>query len=155
MRWIVLAACWLLTMAPAWSQEKRQGQWKAGAAKVKITPEKPMWMSGYGGRDKPAEGALQDLWAKALVGQDPAGKRAVLVTMDLVGISREVGQAVCAALQKKHNLPREAILLAASHTHCGPVVGKNLTAMYFLDTQQQKLVDDYTAALQKKLVEVV
>jgi hypothetical protein len=29
--------------------------WKAGAAKTNITPEKLMWMSGYGARDHAAE----------------------------------------------------------------------------------------------------
>ncbi|MEX0585103.1 MAG: c-type cytochrome, partial [Pirellulales bacterium] len=39
--------------------------WKAGAAKRVITPRENMWMSGYGGRDKPSEGKLTDLYAKA------------------------------------------------------------------------------------------
>ena len=39
-------------------------------AKVVITPEKALWMSGYGGRTKPAEGKVHDLWAKALALQD-------------------------------------------------------------------------------------
>src|SRR5947207_2280013 len=78
--------------------------WKAGAARVKITPEKPMWMSGYSARTKPAEGTLHDLWAKALVLEDPAGQRAVLVTLDLVGIPRDLSVEVCAALKKKHGL---------------------------------------------------
>ena len=47
-----------------------------------------MWMAGYAARDKPAEGKMTDLWAKALVLEDPAGKRAVLITLDLVGIDR-------------------------------------------------------------------
>src|SRR5689334_12427431 len=45
--------------------------WKASAAKVDITPAGPMWMSGYAGRDKPAEGTLHKLWAKALVLEAP------------------------------------------------------------------------------------
>jgi hypothetical protein len=154
-RWIVLAASVFFGVALVEAEEKREPQWKAGLAKVKITPTRPMWMSGYGGRDRPATGTLQDLWAKALVLQDPAGKRLVLVTMDLVGIPRDLSLAVCAELKKKHDLPREAILLSTSHTHCGPVVGSNLNAMYFLDAQQQKLVDQYSALLQKKLIEVV
>ncbi|MCA9109691.1 MAG: hypothetical protein KDA52_07075, partial [Planctomycetaceae bacterium] len=62
--------------------------WQAGVAKVVITPEQNMWMSGYGSRDHASEGKLHDLWAKALVFEDPAGHRAVLVTLDLVGIDR-------------------------------------------------------------------
>jgi neutral ceramidase len=129
--------------------------WKAGAAKVNITPQKFLWMSGYGGRTKPAGGKLTELWAKALVLEDPAGKRAVLVTMDLVGIDRELSVAVCRELEKRYGLPRRAVVLSVSHTHTGPVVGNNLAAMYFLDQQQQQLVQDYAAKLQEKLVEVV
>ena len=33
-----------------------------------------MWMAGYGSRNKPSEGAVHDLWAKALALQDPAGR---------------------------------------------------------------------------------
>jgi hypothetical protein len=114
-----------------------------------------MWISGYSSRDKPAQGKVHDLWAKALVLEDPTGRRCVLVTMDLVGIPRDLSVAVCEAITKKHNLPREAIMLAASHTHSGPVVGNNLRAMYFLDAEQEKLVEEYTRALKDKLVAVV
>ena len=62
--------------------------WQAGAAKVNITPELPIWLSGYAARDKPATTKHDDLWAKALVIQDAAGHHAVLVTMDLIGIDR-------------------------------------------------------------------
>ncbi len=70
-------------------------------AKVVITPAENMWMSGYGGRDKPSEGKLTDLWAKALAIEDPRGQRAVLVTMDLVGIDRETSLAVREELGKR------------------------------------------------------
>ena len=43
--------------------------------------------------------------------------------------------------RKKHKLPRECVCLAVSHTHTGPVVGSNLSAMYFLDDEQQKPPD--------------
>src|SRR5438067_2405584 len=73
--------------------------WRAGAATVRITPDRPMWLSGYAGRTKPAEGTLSDLNAKALILEDPSGRRAVIVTMDLVGISREFASAVCMDLK--------------------------------------------------------
>src|SRR4051812_42889867 len=64
--------------------------WKAGTARVAITPKGPMWMAGYASREKPSEGAVHDLWAKALVLEDPAGRKAALVTLDLCGIDREL-----------------------------------------------------------------
>lgn len=48
-----------------------------------------MWMAGYGSRDRPADGKLTDLWAKALALQVGVGKRGVVITLDLVGIDRD------------------------------------------------------------------
>jgi len=129
--------------------------WKAGAAKVKITPEKLMWMSGYGSRTSPAEGTLIDLWAKALVLEDPTGRRAALVTLDLVGIHRDLSLVVRDALTEKYGLQRSQVAIACSHTHCGPVVGHNLMAMYLLDDTQRSLVEEYSVGLERKLVELV
>ncbi|HWA97807.1 MAG TPA: neutral/alkaline non-lysosomal ceramidase N-terminal domain-containing protein [Pirellulales bacterium] len=132
-----------------------RGQWQAGVAKVAITPTSPMWMSGYAARTHPAEGTLHDLWAKALVLDDGQQGRIVLVTLDLVGIDRALATAICQQLADKHGLRREQIALNCSHTHCGPVAGGTLTSMYFLDDAQQKYVADYTADLQRKIVDVV
>src|SRR5262249_38432177 len=156
-------SCWLslslgvaLALLPSVrADDSTPKAWKAGAARVVITPDMPTWMSGYSSRDKPAQGQVHDLSANALVLEDPTGRRCVLVTMDLVGIPRDLSVAVCEAIMKKHALPRESIMLAASHTHSGPVVGNNLRSMYFLDTEQERRVEEYTQALQGKLVAVV
>jgi hypothetical protein len=129
--------------------------WRAGTSAITITPDKPMWLSGYATRDRPAEGKISDLHAKALVLEDPTGQRAVVVTMDLVGISRDFAAAVCSDLKTRYRLPREAIFLSVSHTHSGPVVSGNLAAMYSLDETQQRLVDEYTNALKPMLVGLV
>lgn len=131
--------------------------WKAGAAKANITPEKFMWMAGYGSRDKPAEGKLTDLWAKALALEDAHGKRCVLITLDLVGIDRGLSQAVCEKLKQRYMLEREQIAICVSHTHTGPVVAKNLRPMHYLllDQAQRALIDEYAAFLEAKIVAVV
>ena len=128
--------------------------WKAGVAKVVITPPQPMWMSGYAGRDKPAQGKLHDLWAKALVLEDSGGKRCLLITLDLVGIPRDLSVKVCQTIGKQHNLGRESLCLACSHTHTGPVVRGNLDTMYGLDEKQTRLINEYRDFLEKRIVEV-
>src|SRR4029079_1618836 len=60
----------------------------------------------------------------------------------------------CRRIAEQHHLDRAAIALCTSHTHTGPVVGENLRAMYFLDERQRKLVDDYTATLEDRIVSV-
>jgi hypothetical protein len=152
---ITLGVCLglLATCPPAAAQGG--GDWKAGAAKRNITPRELMWMSGYAARTKPAEGKLTDLWAKALALEDPAGRRAVLVTLDLVGIERALAVEVCAELKARYGLPREAVILSVSHTHTGPVVRNNLNAMYDLEAKQQGYVKDYAKTLHTNIIQVV
>lgn len=146
---LVLSA--ILFLAPAAQAQS----WKAGLAKTSITPEKLMWMSGYGARKAPAEGKQTELWAKALVLEDPSGQRAVLVTLDLVGIGRDLSVPLCQAISDLHGIPRQNIILSVSHTHCGPVVGHNLGSMYSLDDTQKQLVREYTQFLPKKIMHLV
>ena len=129
--------------------------WKAGFGAAKITPTKPMWMSGYSSRTGPAEGTEIDLWAKAAVLQPASGKPLVLVTLDLVGIDRETAFQITDIIVERDRLPRGNVAISVSHTHCGPVVGKNLRSMYFFDEAQGKLVDAYTEALPQLVMKAV
>jgi hypothetical protein len=128
--------------------------WKAGVGRVVITPEKPMWMAGYAARNRPAEGKLHDLWAKAFALEDAKGRRAVVVTLDLCGIDRVFAKQVSDALQQKHKLDRSQIVLSVTHTHSGPVVERNLTPMYFIDDAQRKQVTKYTDRLRDQVIEI-
>jgi hypothetical protein len=129
-------------------------EWKAGAARAAITPKQPMWMAGYAARNKPSEGAIHDLWAKALVLEDPAGKRVLLITLDVCGIGRDLSNRVRDAINSRHQLDRAQIVLACSHTHSGPVVGENLLTMYRLDEPGRRLVAEYSEFLEKAVVDL-
>src|SRR5262249_52384223 len=94
-------------------------EWKVGIAQVKITPEKPVFLSGYGGRNKPFEKVETDLYAKAMVLQDRNGQRVVLVTTDLLGFPAAVAEPICDRIREKTGLKREEVLLNSSHTHTG------------------------------------
>lgn len=132
-------------------------QWKAGVAKVKITPSHFMWMSGYGGRTVPADGKLTDIWAKALVLRDPTGREAVLITADLIGIGAESTKVIAAALQKNHGLARSQFAIATSHTHTGPALSDNLVPLHYLraPADEAARIAQYTIQLRSMLIEVV
>src|SRR5438477_4976354 len=115
--------------------------WKAGVAATVITPDGPIWMAGYAARNKPSEGKVQDLFAKALALEDASGGRLVIVTMDLIGMTRVIRDAVEKQAAEKYKLPRAALLLNASHTHCGPVVRSGSAVMYNLQPAQGERVD--------------
>jgi neutral ceramidase len=130
--------------------------WQAGLAKTNITPTTLMWMAGYGSRNKPAEGKLTDLWAKALVLQDGSGHRGLAITLDLVGIDRELAGSISDGIAKEHGLKREQIALFCSHTHSGPVVSKVLRPMheYMLPDEQKQLIAAYAAKLERQLIDL-
>lgn len=146
-------AC-VLTACPLSAAEGPTG-WRAGVARAKITPPTPIWMAGYASRTKPADGTLNDLWAKALVLQDSAGKRVVLVTLDVCGIDRETSVRICDALKSKHQFPRDAIAICVSHTHSGPVVGHNLRPTYGLSAEESAKIQAYTKWMEEQIVDAV
>lgn len=148
-----LSVCALLLTAVATSVIA--ADWQAAVATADITPKQLMWMSGYASRNTPAEGTLHPLWAKALVLEDGEGGRAVLVTLDLVGIGRELSVEVCDRLMNDYGLSRDQIALCCSHTHTGPVVGHNLGTMYFIGEEQWKLVEAYADGLADTIVDAV
>jgi hypothetical protein len=130
--------------------------WKAGTARVAITPKQSLWMAGYAARDHPSEGAVHDLWAKALVLEDPSGKKAALVTVDVCGIGRDLSLKVREALKARHGLDRDRVVIACSHTHSGPVVGSNLLTMYKIkDDEQPRRIGEYAEFLTGALIDVV
>jgi hypothetical protein len=129
--------------------------WKAGVGRSAITPTSPTWMAGYGNRDRPSEGAVHDLWAKALVLEDPSGGKALIVTIDVCGIDRGVSRKIRDAVRRDHGIGDERVVLACSHTHCGPVLGENLITMYPMDDAQRKRVAEYTAEFEGLVLRAV
>lgn len=128
---------------------------KAGVARVDITPQGPIWMSGYGDRKHPSEGVLQPLFAKALAIEDDKGGRVVIVGTDLIGLPRQMSDEVAARIQQQFGLERSRLVLNSSHTHTGPMVSPNLKTMFALGAEDQRRIDDYSRMLADKLVAVV
>ena len=64
--------------------------WRAGVARTVIRPPEYMWMAGYAARERPAEGMMHDLWAKALALEDAKGNLVLLITTDIIGFSRDL-----------------------------------------------------------------
>jgi hypothetical protein len=147
-RSIVLSAITALLVAVAFPLVAG-AEWSAGAARVCITPQQSMWMAGYAARTKPSEGKLNDLWVRALFVEDGQRHRGVIISLDLVGISRDLARQICEELQARFGFQRHQIALCCSHTHSGPVVGRNLEPLHYahLNAGQQQMVDQYAAQL--------
>jgi hypothetical protein len=128
---------------------------RAGAARVDITPEGPIWMSGYASRNHPSSGVRQHLFARALAVDDGAGARIVIVSTDLVGIPPGVAEQVAIRVQQQFGIARSRLLLNSSHTHTGPVIWPGLAAMFTLPEGEEQKLHEYAARLVDQLVAVV
>jgi hypothetical protein len=96
--------------------------WKAGVARVDTTPSAPVRMAGYGSRTSPSQGVAHRLAAKALALADARDHRVVLVTCDIIGFRRSFTNRVAERVKAKCGLPREDLVLFASHNHAGPAL---------------------------------
>lgn len=145
----------VLLLAASLGDAAPGGAFKAGLARVVITPDKPVWMAGYASRNKPAEGKMHDLYAKALALEDARGARIVIVTTDLLGLPRAMTTPLREHANKRYGLKPEQILFNSSHTHTGPVLAGSLGGAYFLDATQLAAVNVYTKQLEEKLLGVM
>ncbi len=145
---------WIVTLAVA-LPTGTEPQWRVGTSRREITPPGPIWMGGYASRNHPSDGVLQPLWAKALVLADREGSKAVLVSLDLIGIDRRLSATVGARVFQKTGIPPERIVLNCSHTHSGPVVAGVTPLVYDLDAPQQAAVDAYAKTLEDGLVTLI
>jgi hypothetical protein len=132
-----------------------QTTWKAGVARQAITPQESIWLAGYGDRTRPSEGVLRDIFVKAVALEAEQGKPVVIVTSDLLGFPREIADPVAAQCAKRFGLPRDRLLLNASHTHSAPVVHRNAFPVFNLDEKQWQAVDRYSTFLIEKTVAVI
>jgi hypothetical protein len=129
-------------------------EWNAGVAKQIITPEKAVWLAGYGSKRAP-DGKLHDLWMKALALDDGQGGRAVLITSDFQGVPKSMSDRVFRQLAEKFGLKRRQVMFTFSHNHCGPRLGDDLIDYYPIDANQVRLVQEYTSLMVDKVVELV
>ncbi|MFO1485263.1 MAG: neutral/alkaline non-lysosomal ceramidase N-terminal domain-containing protein [Verrucomicrobiaceae bacterium] len=127
--------------------------WKAGTATLKVTPQKMLWMAGYASRKKPAEGKVQELFAKALALQDEQGNKLVFVTLDLIGVPQLMRRAIAERAEKEFKLPQANLVMNASHTHSGPSL--RTAPLTEKDDQRAKDSWDYTQKLQSDLGDLI
>jgi hypothetical protein len=128
---------------------------KAGVGRMVITPDtQPVYLAGYAARTVPSTGMIHHVWAKALAFEDASGGRAVLITADVLGLTREITAAVSERLYEKYGLERSQVFFNASHTHSGPMVWPNLTGccpetpaeLRHVVRQTRKITDNIAAA---------
>ncbi len=147
-----------LLILGAVSVSAEAAEWNVGVSKIVITPESPTWLSGYGSRDKPAEGKVHELYAKALAFESTEGDgtRLVLVTCDLGSMHYGIVRPVAEQIEKQHGLPASQLVINVSHTHCAPEVAAERPVFHNLTAESEAALAAYIdEQLVPKLIKLV
>ncbi len=130
--------------------------YNVGAASVDITPDYPVRLSGYGGRQKESEGIDQRIFAQALaIGTDREGP-ALVLAVDSVAVPAYIREELAARLAKKTRVRSERLTLCSTHAHTAPML-KNACPFIFgadIPPEHQQRIDRYTRELTDKLEQV-
>jgi Neutral/alkaline non-lysosomal ceramidase, N-terminal len=120
---------------------------RAGAARIDITPQKPVKLSGYASRKALSEGIHDPLSARAIAFES-GGKRLVLVSCDLIGFYDGTAAAFRKLIVDEFKLEPAELFLCGIHTHSAPTLT--------LDKEKVHPNNfEYTKSLEGKLIDVV
>lgn len=116
---------------------------RAGFARVNVNPMMGIDISGYF-IERKAEGFLDDLEANALA-LESDGTKAVLISIDNLGIKQDIALPICEAVCRATGLASEAVFLNETHTHTGPEVK---------DADTDPLQGEYVTFLTRRICDV-
>ena len=120
---------------------------KAGAAASNITPplDEPI-IGGWG--SPPAKHIHDELYARCLV-LDDSRTKLVFVFVDSLGVQREVFDAAKNIIQEKTEIPKENVLMAATHTH------SSISARDSSNIQTGEIFSDYQRFIIQRITDGV
>lgn len=121
---LLLSGIFVFTLFGFHRAEKNEGAIEIGIARVDITPEYPVRLTGYGNRTTVFDSITQPLWGKVLVLSQKGKQPVVWITLDLVGFPGYFADDLFNRISKKLGLKeRSQLVVSATHTHNGPETG--------------------------------
>ncbi len=127
----------------------------AGAARIDITPDGPIRLSGYGGRTAPSEGVEDRIFARVLALKDPEGVLTVFIAVDSIGVPEWVRQSVLDDVRDRFAIYHTRLSLSSTHTHSAPCLADSIPNLLVMTPDEEAIVRDYTRSLIKKLIRAV
>ncbi len=100
---------------------------KAGFARVEITPPLGVSIQGYFSK-RYAKGVLDPLLATAVVFDD-GEKRAVVMSVDVIGMNMEFMSLLRPAVAKAIGTDEKGVFIACTHTHVGPGIASRFSTI--------------------------
>ncbi len=125
---------------------------KAGFSRVDITPPLGVSVQGYF-EPRTAKGVLDPLLATA-VAFDDGEKKAVIISVDVIGMNMEFMSLLRPAVAEAAGLDVDGVFIASTHTHLGPGVASTESKIgsfenaEYGDWLRKRIADGATLAMQ-------
>ena len=98
-----------------------EGQLRAGAAQMEITPRRGTQIAGDIGRWRPAEMVLDPIYARALV-LEQGGRQLCLVSLDVLGVTTEWAEEIRRGAMGL-GIAHDAVMVHDIQSHSAPAIG--------------------------------
>lgn len=96
-------------------------EFKVGYARMNISPQDPVPLSGFGSSDtRISERIMDDLYASCLAFTDAQGNTALVFSMDHQRPQEEVIREIRNAVNEATGIAEDKILVCSTHTHSAP-----------------------------------
>ena len=125
--------------------------YEVGLARVDVTPQTPIRLSGFGNRLNESVGVRTPIHARAMAIRAAAGgEPVVLVTVDSLCIPAYIRDEVAQRLKAKKQLPNERFAICSTHSHTAPMVANALLTLY-----GQPIPPDHTQRIERYTRELI
>ncbi|HEX3599694.1 MAG TPA: neutral/alkaline non-lysosomal ceramidase N-terminal domain-containing protein, partial [Lacipirellulaceae bacterium] len=129
-------------------------EYEVGLAKVDITPDTPIRLSGFASRLTESVGVREHIFARAMAVRTAAdGEPAVLVTVDSLCIPAYIRDEIAHRLKSKKNIANERLAICSTHCHTTPMVSNALMTLFGRPIPPEHIehIDRYTKELIDKI----
>ena len=96
---------------------------KAGFHEIDITPRVGVGLSGFGPFLNRMSSAVRDPLKARAAAFELDGTTAIMVSCDLIGLTRELIDTVKNDVSKRTGIPTDHVMIQCTHTHSGPNTG--------------------------------
>lgn len=117
---------------------------RCGFGKREITPPLGSPLVGQY-RPRVAKGVLDPVCVRATMFES-GGKTALMMALDICLLSKPLGTDIREMVSAKIGLPMDAIHINASHTHTGPLTGKDFASDTYVDPSYLEFLKDQALA---------
>jgi neutral ceramidase len=124
---------------------------RAAVVKVDITPDTPQMLAGY--PERKSNGVHDHIFHR-IIALDDGTTQFFMVSTDNCKMSPAEYDKVAEMLQKQFGINRQNFWWSVTHTHSAPELGTpGLSIIFLPERYKHPLPDDYTAFVEKKLIE--